>query len=74
MTRKDKNMLVDVYNALCGVVSEMGPEFFDQYHVRGGETMMNEFEDLVRKVSPESFRDADGVELPDGGSDDLDIA
>ena len=51
----DKNVLVEVFNALGGVVSEMGTEFFDQYHSRGGFTMMSEFEKLLKKVSPESF-------------------
>jgi len=56
MTRKQKNVLVSVYNALCGIESEMGAEFFNQYYTPGdGEKMMQEFEAVLKQVSPESF-------------------
>ena len=65
MTRKQKNTLVEIFNALVGVVSEMGAEFFDQFYADGnGEKMMNDFEDLLMKVTPESFQNTlmqDGV-------------
>lgn len=57
ITRRQLNTLVEVYNALGGVVSEMGCEFFDQFYTQGnGEKMMNDFVRTLLELTPESFK------------------
>lgn len=58
LTVADKNVLVDVLNALIGIESEMGSEFFDHYYSNGdGEKMMDDFQRVLYKITPASFRD-----------------
>ena len=59
LTVSQKNVLVELFNALCGVVSERGTEFFNRYHPAGGEKMMLDFEKLLEQVTPESFKEVD---------------
>ena len=46
--RLSAQVLSMVYDAVCGVVSEHGPEFFDAFYRAGGEQMMADFERAVR--------------------------
>ena len=45
--RNQSAVLARVYDALCGVVSEHGAEFFDAFYKKGGEAMMNEIENAL---------------------------
>ena len=45
--RNQAAVLARVYDALCGVVSEHGAEFFDAFYKKGGEAMMNEIENAL---------------------------
>lgn len=47
-----------VFDALQGVVSERGAEFFDAFYKKGGEAMMNDFEDAVNVLSGKAARNA----------------
>lgn len=45
--RNQSAVLARVYDALCGVVSEHGAEFFDAFYKKGGEAMMNDIENAL---------------------------
>ena len=39
-----------IFDAVCGLVSETGPAKFDHFYKKGGEAMMNDFENAVRAI------------------------
>ena len=39
-----------IFDAVCGLVSETGAEEFDHFYKKGGEAMMNDFENAVRAI------------------------
>lgn len=45
--RNQAAVLARVYDALCGVVSEHGAEFFDAFYKTGGAAMMNDIENAL---------------------------
>lgn len=45
--RNQAAVLARVYDALCGVVSEHGVEFFDHFAAAGGAAMMNDIENAL---------------------------
>lgn len=52
LTATERRQLADLYDALCGVVSECDADYFDGFHKRGGAKMMNELEAILQRVAP----------------------
>jgi len=55
LTATERKQLADLYDALCGVVSECDADYFDGFHKRGGAKMMNELEAILQRVAPAEF-------------------
>ncbi len=55
LTPTERQHLADLYDALLGVCSEDGTDFFDGYHKRGGKGLMDELEAICRKLAPAEF-------------------
>lgn len=55
LTATERRQLADLYDALCGVVSECDADYFDGFHRRGGAKMMNELEAILQRVAPAEF-------------------
>ncbi len=55
LTATERRKLVDLYDALCGVVCECGYDYFDGFHKRGGAKMMNELEAILQRLAPAEF-------------------
>ena len=55
LTPTERQHLADLYDALLGVRSEDGTDFFDGYHKRGGNAMMNELAAICQKYAPTEF-------------------
>ena len=55
LTAIERKQLADLYDALCGVVSECDADYFDGFHKRGGAKMMNELEAILQRVAPAEF-------------------
>ena len=55
LTAKERQNLADAYDALVGVVCEQGEDLFDGFHKRGGSAMLNELEELVKRLAPDEF-------------------
>ena len=52
LTAAEKRNLADLLDALIGIASESGPDFFDSYHKRGGSAMLTELETILQKHAP----------------------
>ena len=52
LTAAEKRNLADLLDALIGIASENGTDFFDSYHKRGGATMLTELETILQKHAP----------------------
>lgn len=55
-TAKEREQLVDLYDALTGVISEFGEDFFNAYHPRRTKGLFNELEGMVAKYAGEEFK------------------
>ena len=60
LTPAERQQLADIYDALCGLVSECDAEYLDAFHKRGGTAMMNELAAICRKCAPAEFARAVG--------------
>lgn len=49
MNAKDQKTLKNIYDALAGVASEMGPEFYDSFYKGGGEKLFKDFEEVLER-------------------------
>ena len=56
LTKTERQQLADAFDAIMGVASELGPEFFDQYHKRGGDGLFGELEKIFIKLAPEEMK------------------
>ena len=52
LSATERRRLADLLDALIGVASERGTEFFRSYHKRGGSAMLSELEAILRKHAP----------------------
>ena len=52
LTETERRNLADLFDALIGVASENGTDFFDSYHKRSGATMLTELETFLQKHAP----------------------
>ena len=52
LTAAEKRNLADLLDALIGIASENGTDFFDSYHERGGSAMLTELETILQKHAP----------------------
>ena len=52
LTPKERKQLAELYDALVGVASERGTDFFRSYHKRGGAAMLSELETILQRVAP----------------------
>ncbi|MBR4279275.1 MAG: hypothetical protein IKT34_03760 [Clostridia bacterium] len=50
LTATERQHLADAFDAIMGVASEFGPEFFDAYHKRGGDGLFGELEKICIKT------------------------
>lgn len=55
LTANERKQLADLYDALCGVASENGDDFFDCYHKRGGAVMFTELGAILQRVAPAEY-------------------
>ena len=56
LTEKERSQLADAFDAILGVASEYGPEFFNSYHKRGGDGLFGELEKIFIKLAPEEMK------------------
>ena len=56
LTETERQQLADAFDAILGVASEYGPEFFDSYHKRGGDGLFGELEKIFIKLAPEEMK------------------
>ena len=56
LTETERQQLADVFEALMGVASEYGPEFFDSYHKRKGDGLFGELEKNFIKLAPDEMK------------------
>ena len=56
LTATERQHLADAFDAIMGVASEFGPEFFDAYHKRGGDGLFGELEKICIKLAPEEMK------------------
>ncbi len=56
LTAVERQQLADAFDAIMGVASEHGPEFFDSYHKRGGDGLFGELEKIFIKIAPEEMK------------------
>ena len=52
LTATERRNLADLLDALIGIASESGMDFFDSYHKRGGSAMLSELETFLQKHAP----------------------
>ena len=52
LTATERRNLADLLDALTGIASESGTDFFDSYHKRGGSAMLSELETFLQKHAP----------------------
>ena len=52
----ERTQLADAFDAILGVASEYGPEFFNSYHKRGGDGLFGELEKIFIKLAPEEMK------------------
>ena len=56
LTATERQHLADAFDAILGVASEHGPEFFDSYHKRGGDGLFGELEKICVKLAPDEMK------------------
>ena len=56
LTAAERSQLADAFDAILGVASEHGPEFFNSYHKRGGDGLFGELEKIFIKLAPEEMK------------------
>ena len=56
LTAKERSQLADAFDAILGVASEYGPEFYNSYHKRGGDGLFGELEKIFIKLAPEEMK------------------
>ena len=56
LTATERQHLADAFDAIMGVASEYGTEFFDSDHQRGGDGLFGEFERICIKLAPEEMK------------------
>lgn len=56
LTESERSQLADAFDALLGVASEYEPDFFDQYHKRGGDGLFGELEKIFIKLAPDEMK------------------
>ena len=56
LTKTERQQLADAFDAIMGVASEYGPEFFDSYHKRGCDGLFGELEKIFIKLAPEEMK------------------
>lgn len=56
LSSAEKVQLADAFDALLGVASEYGPEFFNSYHKRGGDGIFGELEKIFIKLAPDEMK------------------
>ena len=56
LTATERQQLADAFDAILGVASERGPEFFDSYHKRGGDGLFGELEKIFVKLAPDEMK------------------
>ena len=56
LTDTERQQLADAFDAIMGVASEYGPEFFDSYHKRKGDGLFGELEKIFIKLAPEEMK------------------
>ena len=56
LTELERTQLADAFDAILGVASEHGPEFFNSYHKRGGDGLFGELEKIFIKLAPEEMK------------------
>lgn len=56
LTAAERTQLADAFDAILGVASEYGPEFFNSYHKRGGDGLFGELEKIFIKLAPEEMK------------------
>ncbi len=56
LTAAERSQLADAFDAILGVASEYGPEFFNSYHKRGGDGLFGELEKIFIKLAPEEMK------------------
>ena len=56
LTATERQQLADAFDAIMGVASEYGPEFFDSYHKRKGDGLFGELEKIFIKLAPEEMK------------------
>lgn len=56
LSSAEKAQLADAFDALLGVASEYGPEFFNSYHKRGGDGIFGELEKIFIKLAPDEMK------------------
>ena len=56
LSAAEKTQLADAFDALLGVASEYGPEFFNSYHKRGGDGIFGELEKIFIKLAPDEMK------------------
>ena len=56
LSAAEKSQLADAFDAILGVASEHGPEFFDSYHKRGGDGLFGELEKIFVKLAPDEMK------------------
>ena len=56
LTAAERSQLADAFDAILGVASEYGPEFFNSYHKRGGDGLFGELEKILIKLAPEEMK------------------
>lgn len=49
MNAKDQKTLKNIYDALAGAASEMGPEFYDSFYKGGGEKLFKDLEGILER-------------------------
>ena len=52
LTVAEKRNLADLLDALIGIATENGTDFFDSYHQRGGSATLTELETILQKDAP----------------------
>ena len=55
LTPAERKQLVELYDALCGGVSENGEDFFDCHHRRSGAAMFAELGAILQRVAPAEY-------------------
>ena len=56
LTATERQQLADAFDAILGVASEHGAEFFDSYHKRGGDGLFGELEKILVKLAPDEMK------------------